>query len=181
MTSPLWIAAIILLFIVNSGTPFFTQRRPGKNGKIFTILKFKTMTDARDGRGALLPDEQRLTTVGSWIRKLSIDELPQLLNVLKGDMSIVGPRPLLPGYLPLYSKEQSRRHEVKPGITGWAQVNGRNAVDWKTKLAMDVYYVKHVSFLLDCRIVFSTIQNVLLRKGITDGSSATTTKFAGNE
>ncbi len=181
LTFPIWSVTAVLLAFLNGGSPFFRQNRPGKNGKIFTIIKFKTMTDAVDKVGNLLPDAQRLTPIGAMARKLSIDELPQLFNVLKGDMSLVGPRPLLPEYLPLYNERQAKRHEVKPGITGWAQVNGRNAVEWKAKLEFDVYYVENQSFFLDFKILIRTLINVLSRKGITDGTNATTTKFAGNE
>lgn len=159
---------------------FFTQERPGKDGKIFKVIKFKTMTDERDAEGNLLPDAVRLTKVGSFVRSTSIDELPQLINVLKGDMALIGPRPLLPQYLPLYSKEQARRHEVRPGITGWAQVNGRNAISWSKKFKLDVWYVDHCSFLLDLKIVFMTIRKVFIREGISSDTSATMEVFTGN-
>ena len=181
LTFPIWSVTTVLLAIVNDGKPFFLQKRPGKDGKLFTIIKFKTMTDAVDKIGELLPDAERLTPIGAMARKLSIDELPQLFNVIKGDMSIVGPRPLLPEYLPLYNEQQARRHQVKPGITGWSQVNGRNALNWTAKLSLDVYYVNNQSFFLDFKILLKTVINVLSRKGITDGVNATTTKFAGNE
>ncbi len=145
--SPLFFVAVILLFIANNGQPFFFQSRPGKNDKIFKVIKFKTMTERKDKSGNLLPDEKRLTAVGAFIRKTSLDEIPQLINVIKGDMSLIGPRPLLVEYLPLYDKVQKRRHEVKPGITGWAQVNGRNAISWEKKFELDVWYVDHVSFM----------------------------------
>lgn len=145
---------------------FFTQERPGKDGKVFKVIKFKSMTDERDGNGKLLPNEQRITKIGKFIRSTSIDELPQLINVLKGDMALIGPRPLLPRYLELYSKEQMRRHEVRPGITGWAQVNGRNAITWTKKFELDVWYVDHCSLWLDIKIIFMTVRNVLQRKDI---------------
>lgn len=177
----------ILLFITlwlhfanKSAGAFFTQERPGRGGKIFRVIKFKTMTDERDAQGRLLPDEKRLTKIGKFVRSTSIDELPQLINVLKGDMALIGPRPLLPQYLPLYSKEQARRHEVRPGITGWAQVNGRNAISWTRKFELDVWYVDHCSFLLDLKIVFMTIKKVFVREGISSGNSATMEPFTGN-
>lgn len=159
---------------------FFLQNRPGRDGKIFKVIKFKTMTDERDSKGCLLPDEQRLTKVGKFVRSTSIDELPQLINVLKGDMALIGPRPLLPQYLPLYSKEQARRHEVRPGITGWAQVNGRNAISWTKKFELDVWYVDHCSFLLDLKIFLLTIRKVFVREGISSDTSATMEPFTGN-
>lgn len=177
----------ILLFITlwlhfanKSAGAFFTQERPGKGEKIFRVIKFKTMTDERDAQGRLLPDEKRLTKIGKFVRSTSIDELPQLINVLKGDMALIGPRPLLPQYLPLYSKEQARRHEVRPGITGWAQVNGRNAISWSRKFELDVWYVDHCSFLLDLKIVFMTIKKVFVREGISSDTSATMEPFTGN-
>jgi len=179
LTSPIFLIVTLFLVFANKGNPFFFQMRPGKNGRIFRIVKFKTMTDAKDVKGNLLPDEQRLTVVGSFVRKTSMDEIPQLINVLKGDMSLVGPRPLLVEYLPLYSEEQSRRHEVRPGITGWAQVNGRNAISWQKKFEYDVWYVDHVSFLLDLKILFLTIKNVIKRDGISKDGFATTEKFNG--
>ncbi|MUP41046.1 sugar transferase [Christiangramia aestuarii] len=178
--SPIIIIVTILLAIVNKGKPFFFQERPGKSGQSFNIVKFKTMTDARDESGMLLPDAKRLTGVGKFVRKTSVDELPQLLNVLKGDMSFVGPRPLLPQYLPLYSEEQMKRHEVRPGITGWAQVNGRNAISWTKKFELDVWYVHNISFLLDLKILFKTIQKVLVSEGINSANMATTEPFNGN-
>ena len=178
--SPLLILITILLFISNKGKPFFFQVRPGRNGKLFKIIKFKTMNDKTDNEGNLLPDAERLTTFGSFIRRNSLDELPQLFNVLKGDLSLVGPRPLLPEYLPLYSKEQARRHNVKPGITGWAQVNGRNAISWKQKFELDVWYVNHISFKLDLKILFLTLRKVIKRDGINKEGQATTVAFTGN-
>lgn len=177
---PLFILTALLLILVNSGSPFFTQMRPGKNGKAFKLIKFKTMNDKKDKSGALLSDAERLTTVGTWVRKLSLDEIPQLLNVLKGDMSLIGPRPLLMEYLPLYSEEQNQRHNVKPGITGWAQINGRNALDWDKKFELDVYYVKNVSALFDLKIIFNTIFKVFKAEGISSDTSATMEKFKGS-
>lgn len=159
---------------------FFKQERPGKNGKIFKVIKFKTMTDERDSEGNLLPDADRLTKVGRFVRSTSIDELPQLINVLKGDMALIGPRPLLPQYLLLYTKEQARRHEVRPGITGWAQVNGRNAISWTKKFELDVWYVDHCSFWLDLKIIFLTIKKVFMREGISQEGQATIEPFNGN-
>ena len=181
LTSPVLLSTILLLAIANRGSGiFFLQERPGKNGKIFKVIKFKTMTDERDVDGNLLPDAQRLTKVGRFVRSTSIDELPQLINVLKGDMALIGPRPLLPQYLPLYSKEQARRHEVRPGITGWAQVNGRNAISWTRKFELDVWYVDHCSFLLDLKIIFMTIKKVFVREGISSETSVTMEAFTGN-
>ncbi|GKG75525.1 sugar transferase [Parabacteroides sp. AM58-2XD] len=178
---PILLLITIWLHFANKGTgAFFTQERPGKNGKIFKVIKFKTMTDERDADGNLLPDADRLTKVGRLVRSTSIDELPQLINVLKGDMALIGPRPLLPQYLPLYSKEQARRHEVRPGITGWAQVNGRNAISWTKKFELDVWYVDHCSFLLDVKIIVLTIKKVFAREGISSDTSATMEKFTGN-
>ena len=160
---PILFLITLWLHFANKGAgAFFTQERPGRNGKIFKVIKFKTMTDERDVNGDLLPDEQRLTKVGKLIRSTSVDELPQLINVLKGDMALIGPRPLLPQYLPLYNKEQARRHEVRPGITGWAQVNGRNAISWAKKFELDVWYVDHCSFILDLRIIVLTIKKVFV-------------------
>lgn len=176
----LFLVALWLHFANQGAGVFFTQERPGKHGKIFRIIKFKTMTDEWDAEGNLLPDVQRLTKVGRFIRSTSIDELPQLINVLKGDMALIGPRPLLPQYLPLYSKEQARRHEVRPGITGWAQVNGRNAISWMKKFELDVWYVDHCSFLLDLKIIFLTMRKVLLRKDISSNTSVTMEAFTGN-
>ena len=166
LLSPLFFLVLILLFIANKGSPFFFQQRPGKNEKIFNIIKFKTMNDAKDDQGNLLPDAQRLTRIGGFVRKTSLDEMPQLLNVIKGDMSLIGPRPLLVSYLDLYDEVEKKRHNVRPGITGWAQVNGRNAIDWETKFKLDVYYVDNFSFGLDIKIALKTIQNVLLSKDI---------------
>ncbi len=181
VTSPVWILTAIALAIANKGSAFFVQLRPGKNDRIFGLIKFKTMTDERDANGELLPDEDRLTAVGSFVRKSSIDELPQLFNILMGDMSLVGPRPLLVEYLPLYNEEQARRHEVKGGITGWAQVNGRNAISWEQKFKYDVYYVDHQSFWLDMKILFKTVANVIKREGISSGTSVTMEKFRGSD
>ena len=178
---PILLLITIWLHFANKGTgAFFTQERPGKGGKIFKVIKFKTMTDERDANGDLLPDADRLTRVGRFVRSTSIDELPQLINVLKGDMALIGPRPLLPQYLPLYSKEQARRHEVRPGITGWAQVNGRNGISWAKKFELDVWYVDHCSFLLDVKIVFLTIKKVFIREGISQEGQATMELFNGN-
>ncbi|MDD3722470.1 MAG: sugar transferase [Lutibacter sp.] len=177
--SPIFLFVTIGLTLANNGKPFFFQLRPGKNGKIFKIVKFKTMNDKKDENGNLLPDVQRLTKIGAFVRKTSLDELPQLINVLKGEMSLIGPRPLLPEYLPLYSKTQNRRHEVKPGITGWAQVNGRNAIDWNQKFDYDVWYVDNLSFLVDLKILFLTIKKVLVREDISSSTSVTMEKFKG--
>ena len=178
---PILLLLIIWLHFANKGAGvFFTQERPGKNGKIFKVIKFKTMTDECDANGDLLPDEQRLTKVGKFIRSTSVDELPQLINVLRGDIALIGPRPLLPQYLPLYNKEQARRHEVRPGITGWAQVNGRNAISWTKKFELDVWYVDHCSFILDLRIIVLTIKKVFVREGISSETSATMEYFTGN-
>ena len=179
--SPLLIVVAIWLHVANKGAgAFFMQERPGKDEKIFKVIKFKSMTDERDANGKLLPDKQRLTAVGKLIRKTSIDELPQLFNVLKGDMALIGPRPLLVEYLPLYSPEQHRRHEVRPGITGWAQVNGRNAITHTKKFEYDVWYVDHLSLGLDIKIIFMTIHNVLHRKDISHEGQATTELFNGH-
>ena len=178
---PILLLLIIWLHFANKGAGvFFTQERPGKNGKIFKVIKFKTMTDECDANGDLLPDEQRLTKVGKFIRSTSVDELPQLINVLRGDMALIGPRPLLPQYLPLYNKEQARRHEVRPGITGWAQVNGRNAISWTKKFELDVWYVDHCSFILDLRIIVLTIKKVFVREGISSETSATMEYITAN-
>ncbi|MBD5183349.1 MAG: sugar transferase [Bacteroidales bacterium] len=169
------------LHFANKGAgAFFTQERPGKDGKIFKVVKFKTMTDERDANGDLLPDAQRLTKVGKLVRSTSIDELPQLWNVFKGDMSLIGPRPLLPQYLPLYTHEQARRHDVRPGITGWAQCHGRNAISWKKKFELDVWYVDNISFLTDCKVILTTIKKVLKRDGISAKGQATVEAFNGN-
>ena len=178
---PILAVVALWLHFANKGAgTFFLQERPGKNGKIFKVIKFKTMTDERDADGNLLPDEKRITKIGQLIRSTSIDELPQLINVLKGDMSLIGPRPLLVQYLPLYSKEQARRHEVRPGITGWAQCHGRNAISWTEKFKLDVWYVDHFSFLLDLKIILLTIKKVLVREGISSETSATMEPFTGN-
>ena len=177
--SPLLILVSVLLAVANGGNPFFVQARPGKGGKIFNIIKFKTMTDGRNSSGELLPDSERLTLIGKVIRKTSLDEIPQLINVFKGEMSIVGPRPLLPQYLSIYNTEQYKRHLVKPGITGWAQINGRNAISWTNKFELDVWYVTHISFLLDFKIILKTIQKVLVSEGINSENMATTEPFNG--
>ena len=178
--SPLIILVIIGLFISNNGRPFFIQKRPGKNEKIFSIIKFKTMNDKKDNEGNLLSDAQRLTKIGSFVRKTSIDEIPQLINVLKGEMSLIGPRPLLPEYLPLYNEMEKKRHEVKPGITGWAQVNGRNDISWQQKFEYDCWYVDKISFLLDIKIVIMTIKKIAIKEGINSANSATINPFNGN-
>ena len=180
IASPLVVIIILLLAVANNGKVWFTQKRPGKHGKLFTVIKFKTMSDERDRDGNLLPDEKRLTSIGKFVRKTSIDEIPQLFNVLMGHMSFVGPRPLLTEYLQLYDKEQMRRHDVKPGITGWAQVNGRNTLSWKQKFAYDVWYVDHISFALDIKILFLTVIKVFKAEGISSESSLTMEKFRGN-
>lgn len=178
--SPVFLFIWLLLSIANKGAgAFFFQERPGKDEKIFKVIKFKTMTDERDSEGNLLPDAKRLTKIGKFVRSTSLDEIPQLLNVIKGDMSLVGPRPLRIYYLPLYSDEQKRRHNVRPGITGWAQVNGRNAISWTQKFEYDVYYVDNISFLLDLKILFSTVKKVFLREGISKEGNVTTEPFNG--
>lgn len=178
---PLLLLIALWLHFANKGAgALFLQERPGKDGKIFKVIKFKTMTDERDRQGNLLPDEKRITKIGKFIRSTSIDELPQLVNVLKGDMALIGPRPLLPRYLPLYNKEQARRHEVRPGITGWAQVNGRNAISWAKKFELDVWYVDHCSLSLDLKILFLTIKKVFVREGISSDTSVTMEPFTGN-
>ena len=178
--SPIFVLVTIGLFFANDGKPFFFQLRPGKDGKIFKIIKFKTMTDKKDENGNLLPDADRLTKIGSFVRKTSLDEIPQLLNVIKGDMSLVGPRPLLPKYLELYNDFQRRRNEVKPGITGWAQVNGRNSISWEKKFEYDVWYVDNVSFLLDIKILIMTVLKVVKSEGINEQGQATSNEFKGN-
>lgn len=179
--SPLLLVVTIWLHFANKGAgAFFFQERPGKNGKIFKIVKYKTMTDERDADGNLLPDEARLTRVGRFVRSTSIDELPQLFNVLKGDMALIGPRPLLVQYLPLYSPEQARRHEVRPGITGWAQCHGRNTLSWREKFSLDVWYVDHCTFANDVKVIFSTIKKVIARDGISQEGQATMEAFNGN-
>ncbi len=179
--SPLLIVVTIWLHFANKGAgAFFFQERPGKDAKIFKIIKFKTMTDERDSSGKLLPDAQRLTKVGRFVRSTSIDELPQLMNVLIGDMALIGPRPLLVEYLPLYSPQQARRHDVRPGITGWAQCHGRNALSWQEKFKLDVWYVDHCSFLTDMKVIATTIRKVIVREGISQEGQVTMEKFNGN-
>lgn len=179
--SPILLVVTIWLHFANKGAgAFFFQERPGKDAKIFKVIKFKTMTDERDSDGNLLPDDVRLTNVGKFVRSTSIDELPQLINVLKGDMSLIGPRPLLVQYLPLYSPEQARRHEVRPGISGWAQCHGRNAISWTEKFKLDVWYVDHCTLWTDIQVIFITIKNVLMRKDINSATSATMEVFNGN-
>lgn len=180
LLSPLLIITCIFLCFANQGKPFFFQLRPGKNGKIFKIVKFKTMNDKKDSKGNLLSDGKRLTKIGLFVRKTSLDEIPQLINVIKGEMSLVGPRPLLPEYMPLYSDFQNRRHEVKPGITGWAQVNGRNNISWEKKFNYDVWYVDQVSFLVDMKILLLTVKKVFLSEGIYIEGQTTTGIFKGN-
>jgi lipopolysaccharide/colanic/teichoic acid biosynthesis glycosyltransferase len=177
-----WFLIIVTIFLhfANKGAgAFFFQERPGKNAKIFKVIKFKTMTDERDESGNMLPDEQRLTKVGKFVRSTSVDELPQLINVFKGDMSLIGPRPLLPQYLPLYSKEQYRRHEVRPGISGWAQCHGRNAISWTERFKLDIWYVDHCTLWTDIQVIFITIKNVLMRKDINSATAATMEAFNG--
>lgn len=179
--SPVILIVFVWLYIANRGAgAFFVQERPGKGNQIFKVIKFKTMTDEKDPEGNFLPDEKRLTKVGKFVRSTSLDELPQLFNVLKGDMSLIGPRPLLPQYLSIYTKEQLRRHEVRPGITGWAQVNGRNNISWKRKLELDVWYVDHLSFTLDIKILVWTIKKVIKRDGVSKEGMVTTELFDGN-
>lgn len=180
LLSPVILIVIILLFIANRGKPFFFQERIGKNERSFYVIKFKSMNDRRDSDGKLLPDNVRLTPVGAFVRKTSLDELPQLINVLKGDMSLVGPRPLLPKYLPLYSEEQHRRHLVQPGITGWAQVNGRNSISWTEKFKLDVYYQQHISFWLDAKILLLTVLKVVKREGVNQTEERPMMPFNGN-
>jgi len=179
--SPVFVAVVIFLLFANQGKPFFFQRRPGKNGRIFLLVKFKTMNDRKDSTGKLLPDEKRLTAVGKFVRKTSLDEIPQLINVIKGDMSLVGPRPLLVEYLPLYTGFQNRRHEVKPGITGWAQVNGRNAISWERKFELDVWYADNVSAALDAKILWLTVKKVIKPEGISQDGHATMPHFKGSK
>ncbi|HEY9362317.1 MAG TPA: sugar transferase [Chitinophagaceae bacterium] len=176
---PFFLIVLVLLYFANDGKPFFFQLRPGKNERIFKIIKFKTMNDKKDTKGNLLPDANRLTGIGKVVRKTSLDEIPQLLNVIRGDMSLVGPRPLLIEYLPLYNEIQKKRHHVRPGITGWAQVNGRNTISWEQKFNYDVWYVDHVSFLLDLKIVWLTIKKVFRSEGINSDTAATMEKFMG--
>ena len=180
LLSPVMLVIAMMLAANTRGTPFFVQNRPGKNGKIFSIIKFKTMNNKKDAQGVLLPDYRRLTFMGKIVRKTSLDELPQLINVVKGDMSLVGPRPLLPEYLPLYKAEQAKRHDVKPGITGWAQVNGRNALSWEEKFAYDIEYVNHLSAALDAKIVFITLKKVVARHGVNANNYVTMESFKGN-
>lgn len=177
---PIFIIVYIRLYIANHGKPFFFQIRPGKNERLFKIIKFKTMNDKKDAQGNLLPDAERLTSVGQFVRKTSLDEIPQLINVIKGDMSLIGPRPLLPEYLPLYNEHQKKRHKVRPGITGWAQVNGRNAISWEQKFDYDVWYVENLNFILDLRIIYLTFLKVFKSEGISAKGQATITKFTGN-
>ncbi len=177
---PIFIGCCLVLLFANKGRIFFIQRRPGKNEKLFGVIKFRTMTDAKDANGNVLPDDERLTPVGRFIRKTSLDELPQLLNVISGNMSLIGPRPLLTQYLPLYNQHQRRRHQVKPGITGWAQVNGRNALTWQQKFDFDVWYVDHLSFYIDAKILLLTALTVIKAKGIGDGVTSTMKNFEGN-
>ena len=180
LLSPIFLVVTIGLSFANQGKPFFLQTRPGKNGTTFTIIKFKTMNDKKDAAGNLLSDAERLTKIGALVRKTSLDEIPQLINVLKGDMSLIGPRPLLIEYLPLYSEVQRRRHEVRPGITGWAQINGRNAIRWQQKFEYDVWYVNNMSFLLDIKILFLTVKKVFVREGISQDGQVTIEVFKGN-
>lgn len=180
LLSPLLLALALILYFANQGKPFFFQERPGKGGRIFRVVKFKTMNDRADANGKLLPDKDRLTAIGKFVRATSMDELPQLLNVLKGDMSLVGPRPLLVRYLPLYNARQARRHEVRPGITGWAQVNGRNALSWPERFEHDVYYVDNLSFALDIKILWRTVLKVVQREGINAAPDQPMKEFLGN-
>lgn len=180
LLSPIFCLVLVLLMISNQGNPFFFQKRPGKNEKIFKVIKFKTMNDKKDVKGNLLSDSERLTNVGKFVRKTSLDELPQLVNVLKGDMSLIGPRPLLTEYLPLYNDTQKKRHNIRPGITGWAQVNGRNAISWTDKFKYDIWYVENSSFLLDLKIILKTMIKVVQSKDINTENQATTVKFTGN-
>lgn len=180
LLSPIFIVVMIGLYFANQGKPFFFQARPGKDERIFKIVKFKTMNDKKDAEGNLLSDAERLTPIGAFVRKTSLDEIPQLINVLKGDMSIIGPRPLLPQYLPLYNTEQKRRHEVRPGITGWAQVNGRNAISWKRKFELDVEYVDNLSLLMDLKVFLTTFKKVFKSEGISQDGQATAEPFNGD-
>jgi undecaprenyl phosphate N,N'-diacetylbacillosamine 1-phosphate transferase len=181
MLSPILVIVSLVLLISNHGKPFFFQTRPGKNEKPFKIIKFKTMNDKTDAHGELLPFDQRITAMGAFIRKYSLDEIPQLLNVLKGDMSLIGPRPLLMQYLPLYNEQQKKRHNVKPGITGWAQVNGRNAISWKQKFELDVWYVEHLSFLVDLKILLLTIKKVVIKEGVNSDANLNMPTFMGTD
>jgi len=180
LLSPIFIVVMIGLYFANQGKPFFFQARPGKGERIFKIVKFKTMNDKKDVHGNLLPDADRLTPIGAFVRKTSLDEIPQLINVLKGDMSLIGPRPLLPQYLPLYNAEQKRRHEVRPGITGWAQVNGRNAISWERKFKLDVEYVDNLSLVMDLKVFFTTFKKVFKSEGISQEGQATAEPFKGD-
>jgi len=179
--SPFFIIVTLLLLVANRGKAFFFQERPGKDERIFKVIKFKTMNDLKDSNGRLLPDAKRLTPVGKFVRKTSLDEIPQLLNVLKGDMSLIGPRPLLVSYLSLYNQQQKRRHEVRPGITGWAQVNGRNAISWEQKFEYDTWYIDHISFSLDVKILWLTIKKVFKSEGISQNGHATMPFFEGTK
>jgi len=181
LLSPVFIFIFVCLSVANNGYPFFFQQRPGKKGKIFKIIKFKTMNDKKDKNGDLLSDAERLTAIGSFVRRTSLDEIPQLINVLKGDMSLIGPRPLLVQYLSLYNTRQARRHEVRPGITGWAQVNGRNAISWEKKFECDVWYIDNISFLLDIKIILLTVKKVFMREGINQEGKSTVEYFTGND
>jgi len=181
ISSPIFLIVFIALLLANKGKVFFLQKRPGKNEEIFKIIKFRTMNEKKDAHGNLLPDEERLTTIGKLVRKTSLDEIPQLINVLLGNMSLIGPRPLLPEYLPLYNDVQKKRHLIKPGITGWAQINGRNAVEWERKFMFDVWYVENMSFLLDLQIMFLTLKKVLKLEGVNREGEATNIAFKGNE
>ena len=181
ISSPIFLIVFIALLLANKGKVFFLQKRPGKNEEIFKIIKFRTMNEKKDAHGNLLPDEERLTSIGKLVRKTSLDEIPQLINVLLGNMSLIGPRPLLPEYLPLYNDFQKKRHLIKPGITGWAQINGRNAVDWEKKFMFDVWYVENMSFLLDLQIMFLTLKKVLKLEGVNREREATNIAFKGNE
>jgi len=180
LLSPIFLMIFIVLFFITNGSPFFLQKRPGLNTRIFCIIKFKTMKDIRDSSGKLLPDAERLTLIGKFIRKTSLDELPQLINVLKGEMSLVGPRPLLVEYLEIYNQNHNRRHNVRPGITGWAQINGRNNISWNEKLNFDVWYVDNFSFFLDLKILFLTFLKVIKSEGVSKTNQATTNRFNGN-
>ena len=180
LLSPLLLIVVLGIYIQGERPIFFKQKRPGKDGKIFTIYKLRTMTNEKDEEGNLLPDEQRLHSFGRLIRSLSLDEIPQLFNVIKGEMSFIGPRPLLIEYLPLYNEEQKRRHDIKPGITGWAQVNGRNSISWKKKFELDTFYVDNISFLLDMRIVWLTLKKIIQREGVSSSTHATVEKFNGH-
>lgn len=176
---PVFLVVTLLLYLSNDGKPFFYQPRPGLHGKVFKIIKFKSMNDKKDANGKLLPDHERITKVGAFVRKSSLDEIPQLLNVIKGQMSMVGPRPLRVQYLPLYNAEQQRRHDVHPGITGWAQINGRNAISWENKFKYDVWYVEHISFMLDLKILFKTVKKVFISEGVSSSEEVTMEEFKG--